>query len=377
MKKQLIGVCLGFDNDVLACSILNEFSLKQVSNLKILVLGATGFIGRAVVKNLASRGQSLIFAASRTINTSDISELEFVERICCDVFDPQSLQEATRQADVVVNCFRETTTEKDAVVTIGNLLDACARNNVRRLIHISSTAVYGEATGIVDENSPAREPLNWYARAKMAAERACEEKASETFRVAVLRPSLVYGPNGEEWSLDFIRSVNRGHLLGLGAAGDGTANLVYVDDLADFCAQLTTAEIPMFSILNVNGSAGTTFNEYFAEIGKELARTLYEGRKPSPTILNLRHARRLVRGLLKGQHRLLGPLVARSPGLSGLIASAEIAARARPEEGPPANFSRQVFYSPERAMLMGFTPTTSVEEGVRRSVDWAKSGALV
>jgi nucleoside-diphosphate-sugar epimerase len=75
------------------------------------------------------------------------------------------------------------------------------------MIYLSYVAVYGNAEGLVLENTVPVEPVNWYGRAKRQAEMACCRRVSPEFSVAVVRPALVYGPGGEEWSGRFIKSV--------------------------------------------------------------------------------------------------------------------------------------------------------------------------
>jgi nucleoside-diphosphate-sugar epimerase len=50
--------------------------------------------------------------------------------------------------------------------------------------------------------------------------------------IAVIRPALVYGPHGEEWTARFLKGIATGNLVRLGPAGQGKANLVYAGDLA-------------------------------------------------------------------------------------------------------------------------------------------------
>jgi nucleoside-diphosphate-sugar epimerase len=189
------------------------------------------------------------------------------------------------------------------------------------------------------------------------------------FRIAALCPALVYGRKGSEWSLAFLRSIARGHLLGLGAAGAGTANLVYVEDLTDFCERLISAAMPAFSIFNVNGFPAPTFNDYFGEIARGLGKKAREG--GGGAVRSHGQMRRVVRGALQGLRRLLGPLLARSPRLASAFATACAAMGARPEDRAATAYSRQVFYSPDRAVAMGFVPRTPLDVGVRNSIAWA------
>ena len=84
------------------------------------------------------------------------------------------------------------------------------------IVHMSSLAVYGEATGDVDESTKPVGRLSDYGAAKVAAERAAWLAPS----VVTLRPGIVYGPGSVQWS-ERIARLLVGHRIGdLGRGGD-------------------------------------------------------------------------------------------------------------------------------------------------------------
>jgi UDP-glucose 4-epimerase len=333
---------------------------------RVLVLGGSGFIGRAVVAQLAKRPGIRVRAASRSIQGNDSS----VETARCDVLDPASLDAALNDVDVVINCCRERTDEREAGRFIESLLEGIGSARVRHFLYLSSIAVYGGATGAVSEDTAPVEPLNWYGRAKRHAEIACQQRASDSLAVTILRPSLVYGPGGEEWSLDFIRSIRRGYLRQFGASGDGLANLVHVDDLAAFCARLATQHRQGALLLNVNGTEQISFNLYFAEIEaalREAGVAVSPARRPP---LLGAYARPLIR-------RALDRLGGKGGPIDRHIAAARHALRHRPEDRTGSRYAMDVRYLPDSAIAAGFTAPVSIAEGVRQSVRWAIDGGHI
>jgi nucleoside-diphosphate-sugar epimerase len=335
----------------------------------VLVLGASGFIGKAVIAELASLGVARIGAVARHLTPESFAAYPTVESITTDVTDRRSLSSTVQGFSTVISCYRERMNEQISARAIDNILEACVANSVKKLIYLSSIAIYGSAQGIVDEDTAPVEPVSRYGRTKRHAEHACEAKASEALRIAILRPSLVYGPGGDEWSLRFIRRIQAKGFLELGPEGEGTANLVFVADLARFCVRLASEPIPRISICNVNGHSPPSFNEYFREIALALGISASSA-KPRAAALRKVGAlcRRLARYSLKFPRRALRSAADRDGSLDRFFERMEVALRYSPEEDISRNHRRKVVYSTARAEAMGFEPKTSLREAVSMSV---------
>lgn len=116
---------------------------------RILVTGGTGFIGGWVVETLNADGAEDVVAGVR--HTSPRLDKLPIELANCDVLDQQSLENAMEGIDVVIHCARDPA--KGATVEgTRRLLDAIRIKRVKRLVHMSSIAVYGEADGVVTED---------------------------------------------------------------------------------------------------------------------------------------------------------------------------------------------------------------------------------
>jgi nucleoside-diphosphate-sugar epimerase len=329
----------------------------------ILVLGANGFIGHAVVEQLAARGLSEVFVASRSWSPS--TSRESTQSVQCRLDDPASIDEAVRGKSVVVHAARDATNELgQPPLGLKALLDSCRRHGVRRLIYLSSTAVYGHCDGDVDENTPSR-PYTPYGQAKVEAERLCEAASAPEFQVAVLRPSLVYGSGGEEWTERFVRALSRAELTTLGPAGESRANLIYVDDLARFCVTLSEGTLPPFLVLNVNGDDRPTWNNYLSA----LARAFGWPKLLDPPSPGIRSVRRIGKAI--GRRILRAGGIAGFSGGSGRTArwakSLEVAFAPAAIDSVPVSGSNPNFVT-DAAKRYGFEAKVSVAEGLRNVV---------
>ena len=152
------------------------------SRKAVLILGASGFIGSRLA---AALERSPIY---RPVAVSRRSV------IAVDATDMQSVLRALRDVDCVVNCVAG---KDDAMVRAAQVLCDAARSvPPRRIVHLSSMAVYGAATGSVTEDHPPVEPVSGYGRAKIACEEIVGRYVRDGGDAVILRPSCVFGPGG-------------------------------------------------------------------------------------------------------------------------------------------------------------------------------------
>jgi nucleoside-diphosphate-sugar epimerase len=174
-------------------------------------------------------------------------------------------------ADVAVNCVAGS--EAILLASTEALCAAARQAGVRRIVHLSSMAVYGSATGVVTETSPLSAPANGYGMAK----RACEDRIA-AYRDAggdavVLRPSCVHGPGSEQWTGRIARLLRAGRIGDLGPAGDGTCNLIYIDDLAAAIIRCCTDPSAGGETFNVSDTELLTWNQFLVRFARALGAT--------------------------------------------------------------------------------------------------------
>ena len=205
---------------------------------RVIVLGASGFVGRHVLAALAAGGWAAPVAVSRWPYAAPVAPARSpdasrdasgppgpipTERLACDATRAAGLLALLEDADAVVNCTAGSAADTVAVATaLAQAPSSC------RIVHLSSMAVYGPATGRMDEATPLPDGLRGYAGAKVAAERALSAHPG----CVVLRPGCIFGPGGEQWTLRIARLLRARRLGDLGAAGDGVCNLAPIDDVA-------------------------------------------------------------------------------------------------------------------------------------------------
>jgi nucleoside-diphosphate-sugar epimerase len=242
-----------------------------------LVTGASGFIGGRLTERLALDGHSVRCLVRASSDTSRLTGLG-VEIVVGDLSRIDSLARAAEGAEVVFHCAALVsdwaTTDEIARVNVAgtrNLLDACAAAGVRRVIHFSTTDVYGHPGGVaVDEGHVSGRFSNWYAQTKLEAEEEVQgaERAG-TLQTVILRPATVYGPGSADVVGEIARAIQGGHML-LIAGGRAIAGLCYVENLIDAALLASDHERAPGNAFNVSDGLSTTWRQFADDLAAGL-----------------------------------------------------------------------------------------------------------
>lgn len=204
---------------------------------RILVTGITGFIGGALAERLETLGASVAgvtrdrdkaAASAHDVSIGDISDFE-------------SIRPAFDGAEIVVHSAALVSERADPEllheVNVGgveNLVRACREAGVRRLVHVSSCAVYGSPQVFgIDEQTPMREAGSPYHVSKVRAEQALFATGPlGDLEVVIARPSQVWGPGSEPFTLRPMKAILSRRMF-LIDGGRFMCKPVFIDNLVD------------------------------------------------------------------------------------------------------------------------------------------------
>ncbi len=216
---------------------LARFQLSE--KVPYLVTGASGSLGKAIVKRLRDEGHR-VRVLQRRIPEHPLPDIEYAFG---NLGDPVAIDRAVKGAEIVIHCGAATKggwPEHKVGTVIGtqNVIDACTKHGVTQLVHISSMSVVdwagnsgkapvSEAAG----TEPRAEERGAYTRAKLEAEQRVLAAAKQGLPVVILRPGQIFGGGIQLINGAVARSVGGRWLV----LGDGRLELplVYIDDVVD------------------------------------------------------------------------------------------------------------------------------------------------
>lgn len=326
--------------------------------MSVLVTGASGFTGKALVKRLLKDGENVVALVRNPKTCKDIKELG-AKLVVGNVKDRGSIEKAIKDVQTVYHIaalFREAGHPdseywKVNVEGTKNVLDSAVEAGVKRFVHCSTIGVCGHI-----ENPPADEttpynPHDIYQVTKMEGEKLALRYAKEgKLPVVVARPASIYGP-GDLRLLKMFRLIKKRLFVVLGN-GKRFFHMVYIDDLVEGFLLCAKKQNIIGEIFILGGEKYYPQNIIFRTIAEEL------GVKPPWIYLPAK------------PFQLLGALVEKMCVPFGIE--------------PPLHRRRVDFYTMTRAFnidkakrILGYLPKFDLRTGIKNTAEWYKQQGLL
>lgn len=207
---------------------------------RVLVTGATGFIGSHMVNVLLENGYDVVAMARNPSKAKKLEE-KGIEVRYADLGDFSSLNDITKGVDFVIHLAAHYNFHtkwpllyKYNVLAAEKLAEDAIKHNVQHFIFTSTTEAIGPTLGkIADENTPCN-PAYDYGKSKLMAEKLMRKMHDEKdFSVTIVRPSGVYGPGDFYVAYSAVHAIAKGKMSFLPGDGSHLIQFVYVKDLVD------------------------------------------------------------------------------------------------------------------------------------------------
>ena len=207
---------------------------------KILVTGATGFVGKHLIEGLIERGEDV---CALVRESSDIGHLQAhnIETRVGELSDKQSLDRALAGIDLVYHCAARPPLQgtkhqyfHDNDTGTRNFVEVALNHSISRFLHVSTVDVYGyrDHHG-TDETSPLIESKEFYATSKVRSDQTVLKAHKEHgFPVTIARPCAIYGPFDENSFPGIIKYLSK-PFAPLIDGGNNLMDLVYVRDAVE------------------------------------------------------------------------------------------------------------------------------------------------
>jgi UDP-glucose 4-epimerase len=262
-------------------------------DVRVLVTGATGFLGKQLVRILLARGHH-VFVAQRDKASCyrEAQLLSGADRIFLDLSQPFDTTQLPL-VDVVVTLAQErdfrnfpdmaSRTLSVNVTSNVQLWEWASRTGVKKLIHASSGGIYGSGTGLAfteDTLPPPHAQNSFYLGTKLCSEIAVRSFMPLFESVIIIRPFFLYGPgqDADKFVQRLIENVADDRPIMLNHPDGLRTNPIFVDDAANVFADALTQ--PGSYTVNCAGKETVTLRDLCDRIGHRLAK------KPRYTLLD-------------------------------------------------------------------------------------------
>ena len=310
---------------------------------KYLVTGAAGFIGRSIAAELLGRGETVRgvdnFSTGKRENLIGLEAMEFLDG---DLADPAVCAEACAGVEIVFHEAALASVPRSVEDPVGtnvacvdatlNLLVAARKAGVRRVIYAGSSAAYGDSPTLPKHEGMLPDPISPYAVAKLAGEHYLRSFTRVYgLETVVLRYFNVFGPYQDPMShysgvlAIFCRRMLAGEQVTIHGDGEQSRDFTYIENVVsgNLLAAAASADKVSGKMMNLATGSRATLNQTFA-ILREL--TGYTGEPAYGA--------------------------ARAGDIHDSLADIGLARE-----------------------LLGYEPSVDFREGLRRTVEWYKSGA--
>lgn len=379
-----------------------------------LITGATGFIGGRLAEVAFEHGIPIVALVRAWARATRVARLP-IRMVAGNVLDVNSLREAMQDCEVVFHCAVDNRISgKDhrasSVQGTANVMQAALEMGVKRVVHLSSVAVYSYRPGpdAATEEGTYHYSGDAYCDGKIDGEEiALRYYREHGLPVVVLRPTIVYGPFGY-WSTETAVAVRQGRMV-LIDGGAGICNMLYVDNLVQAMLLAAVRDNAAGEVFHISDDHPVTWKEFIEahacalgdsylplpEMTVEEIRAVRKEQKKQAS--SWQQIRRLMRDpqteqtlrsipIVRRGARLLLPQSVRR-GLSHRLSGEQVNSarghtlqtQSRPlpsQDEVDIQTANTVFGIKKARRILGYDPKVSFAEGMERTAAWIKWARL-
>ena len=232
---------------------------------KVLITGGCGFLGVHLARRLLKEKYDVTIFDIAELDAKDlIGKVTFIKG---DIRNAEILDKTLKNQDYVVHAAAALPIlrEKKIIFDVNingtkNVLDTSLKNKVKRLVFISTTAVYGIPRHLPEKETNPLDPIGYYGKSKVAGENLCLEYAKKGLSVNILRPKSFLGPERLGVFELWFEAIYRGKGVFILGNGNNRYQLLAVSDVVDAIIKTMESKIEG-EIFNIGASEFQTWNK--------------------------------------------------------------------------------------------------------------------
>ncbi|OGH24144.1 MAG: hypothetical protein A3B47_04725 [Candidatus Levybacteria bacterium RIFCSPLOWO2_01_FULL_39_24] len=261
---------------------------------RVLITGGCGFLGVHLARQLLKNNYEVTLLDIANLDAKDL--FGKVKVIKCDVRDKNKIGKAIKNYDYVVHAAAALPIlrEKKIIFDINingtkNVLEASLKNKIKRLVFISSTAVYGIPRHLPEAETNPLDPIGYYGESKVTGEKLCLEYAKKGLSVNILRPKSFLGPERLGVFELWFEAIYSGRAVFILGNGNNRYQLLAVSDAVDAIIKALESKIDG-EIFNIGALEFQTWNQDLGSVikhAKSKSRIIKLPTIPSQILLGL------------------------------------------------------------------------------------------
>ena len=277
--------------------------------MKIVVTGATGTLGMAIMMRLKDEGNSVIGLGRSQSKIDELLAEEFQMK-SCDITDVEQLSNTITDCDIIIHCaafaapfgskkkFFQTNVEGTK-----NVFQVAREKSISRILVVSSASIFDGMSHDVphsDETPDARfRPKHHYGASKYDCEKFCLTQPKDTW--IGLRPRAVFGKGDQTLLPRLKKLIGKNHYKTIGN-GDGLIDVTCLSNFVDaVCFAIKSPRESLGKFYNISNGDPRTFNSIMKTYTSKSGSNFKQRKLPYFPILIIAHLSNILASLIPGK----------------------------------------------------------------------------
>jgi nucleoside-diphosphate-sugar epimerase len=223
--------------------------------MKVLITGGTGFLGVHLARYFLKREWTVTLFDIADLDAKDL--IEKVKVVKGDINDKTAISRAIKNQDYIVHAAAALPIQKDKrtifhinIDGTRTVLEAALRSGIKRLVFLSSTAVYGVPKHLPETEISPLDPIGFYGISKIEGEKLCQKYMAKGLEINIIRPKTFLGTERLGIFSLWFEAIYSNHRLYLLGDGNNKYQLLAVSDVAEalYKALISKAKNQIFNL---------------------------------------------------------------------------------------------------------------------------------